>query len=296
MMGLLGHPALRVIRIGIGPLVLGDLHPGKWRDLTLGEVKALREAAYGGQAPDSSAATTEREAKPLLPSTIAIDGPSASGKSTIGGRLAHKLGYLYLDTGVMYRAVAAAVLARDVEVADEAAVTALAGQVEIQVASPTIADGRDVTVLADGVDISWDIRRPAVERAVSPVSAYRGVRQAMVQQQRRIAQGGRVVMVGRDIGTVVLPDADLKIYLDAALQVRAERRYQERLARGEQSERAQVLAELRRRDEIDSQRQHSPLAVAPDAIIIDSTNLGIDEVMALVGHLLERWSQTHRPV
>jgi cytidylate kinase len=158
----------------------------------------------------------------------------------------------------------------------------------------TVADGRDVTVLADGVDISWDIRKPEIERAVSPVSAYRGVRQAMVVQQRRIALSGRVVMVGRDIGTVVLPDADLKIYLDAALQVRAERRYRERLARGEQAALDQVLTELRRRDEIDSQRQHSPLAAAPDAIVIDSTSLSIDEVMAFVRQLLARWTQTHQ--
>jgi cytidylate kinase len=173
-------------------------------------------------------------------------------------------------------------------------VTTLAEQVELQVLPATIADGRDVTVLADGADISWDIRKPAIERAVSPVSAYRGVRQAMVLQQRRIALDGRAVMVGRDIGTVVLPDADLKIYLDAALQVRAERRYRERLARGEQAILDQVLVELRRRDEIDSQRQHSPLAAAPDAIVIDSTNLSIDEVMAFVRQLLQRWTQTHQ--
>jgi cytidylate kinase len=117
----------------------------------------------------------------------------------------------------------------------------------------------------------------------------------MVVQQRRIAQSGRVVMVGRDIGTVVLPDADLKIYLDAALQVRAERRYRERVARGEQAALDLVLVELRRRDEIDSQRQHSPLAAASDAIIIDSSNLSIEEVMAYVRQLLQRWAQARHP-
>jgi cytidylate kinase len=295
MTALLGHEALRVIRISIGPLALGELRPGKWRDLAPGEVRALRDAAYGGHPPELDVASTERKTKPLLPNTIAIDGPSASGKSTIGARLAKELGYLYLDTGVMYRAVAAVVLARGVSVSDETAVTALAEQIDLQVLPPAVADGRDVTVVADGADISWDIRKPEIERAVSPVSAYRGVRQAMVLQQRRIAQSGRVIMVGRDIGTVVLPEADLKVYLDAALQVRAERRYRERVARGEQAVLDQVLVELRRRDEIDSQRQHSPLAAAPDAIVIDSTNLSIDEVMAFVRQLLRRWAQTRHP-
>ncbi len=304
MMALLGHPALRVIRIGLGPLVLGDLRPGKWRDLTPGEVRALREAAFPpslrhagqgrtqpGEPRDESA---ERKMKPLRPSTIAIDGPAASGKSTIGGRLAGEYGYLYLDTGVMYRAVAAAALARGIPITDEAAVTALAEQMDLQITTPTVADGRDVTVMADGADFSWEIRKPEVEQAVSPVSAYRGVRQAMVQQQRRIAAAGRVVMVGRDIGTVVLPDADLKIYLDAALQERATRRHRERLERGEQADFDRVLGELRRRDEIDSQRQHSPLAAAPDAIMIDSTTMTVDEVVDRVRGLAKRWAGAHR--
>jgi cytidylate kinase len=294
MVALLGHPALRVIRIGLGPLALGDLRPGKWRDLTPGEVHALVEAAWRGQLDGPGAGQTERKQEPLRPSTIAIDGPAASGKSTIGRRLADEYGYLYLDTGVMYRAVAAAALARGIPIADEAAVTALAEQFDLQVLVPTVADGRDVTVLVDGADISWDIRKPEVERAVSPVSAYRGVRQAMVMQQRRIAACGHVVMVGRDIGTVVLPDADLKIYLDATLQVRAARRHRERLARGEQADFEQVLAELRRRDEIDSQRQHSPLAIAPDAIIVDSSNMAIAEVVRRVNGLVERWAAARR--
>jgi cytidylate kinase len=294
MVALLGHPALRVVRIGLGPLVLGSLRPGKWRDLTPGEVRALRESAYRGQPPTQEASSTPKKGKLLAPNTIAIDGPAASGKSTIGRRLADNLDYLYLDTGVMYRAVAAIALARGVSIPDEAAVTALADGMDLKVMQPTVADGRDVTVLVDGVDVSWDIRKPEVERAVSPVSAYRGVRQAMVRQQRQIAAGGRVVMVGRDIGTVVLPDADLKIYLDAALAVRAERRYRERLGRGEQSDFERVLAEMRRRDEIDSQRQHSPLAAAPDAIVIDSTHMDIETVMVHVSRLLNHWCETRR--
>lgn len=282
MVALLGHPARRVIRIGLGPLSLGDLKPGEWRDLTPGEIKALREAAFGAEQARALKSSQERKTKRLIPTTIAIDGPSASGKSTIGGLLARELNYLYFDTGVMYRAVAAVALARGIPIEDEAAITALAEQVRLEVLPPTVDDGRDVTVLADGQDITRDLRRRNVEKAVSPVSAYPGVRAALKVQQRRIGEAGRVVMVGRDIGTAVLPDAELKIYLDATLTERARRRYRERLARGEQVEMEQVLQDVRRRDEIDSTRQHAPLTVAEDAIIVDSTNLTIDEVLQRV--------------
>ncbi len=282
MVALLGHPAQRVIRVGLGPLALGDLRPGEWRDLTPGEVRALQEAASRGEQAEAPSSAKERKAKRLLPRTIAIDGPSASGKSTIGGLLARELQYLYFDTGVMYRAVAAVALARGIPIHDEAAITALAEAVRLEVLPPTVDDGRDVTVLADGQDITWDLRRRDVEKAVSPVSAYPGVRAALRVQQRRIGEAGRVVMVGRDIGTVVLPDAELKIYLDATLAERARRRYRERLARGEQVELEQVLQDVRRRDEIDSTRQHAPLMAAEDAIIVDSTDLTVNEVLQRV--------------
>lgn len=287
MVALLGHPALRVIRIGLGPLALGDLAAGRWRELTPGEVRALREAAFhGGQGGEGAPAGQERNSGALSPSTIAIDGPSASGKSTIGGLLARKLGYLYLDTGVMYRAVAAVALARKVPVADEAAVTELAERLTIDIQPPAVQDGRDVTVLADGEDVTWAIRTPEVEKAVSPVSTYAGVRRALTQQQRRIGVRGQVVMVGRDIGTVVLPDADLKIYLDATLPERAQRRYRERRARGELVELEQVQKDVRRRDQIDSGRQHAPLAAAADAVVVDSTGLTIQQVLDRVAALV----------
>ncbi len=288
MVALLGHPAQRVIRIGLGPLTLGDLRPGKWRDLTPGERKSLHEAVGHIPLPGAERAPTERKHRALIPNTIAIDGPSASGKSTIGGLWAEELGYLYFDTGVMYRAVAAAALSRGVPIEDEAAITALSEQVRIEVLPPTIADGRDVTVLVDGVDVSWDIRRPECEKAVSPVSAYRGVREAMRLQQRRIGEHGRVVMVGRDIGTVVLPDAELKIYLDASLAERARRRYLQRKARGENVELERVIQDVRRRDEYDSTRQHGPLAAAPDAIVVDTTGLSIEQVVERVRVLLKQ--------
>jgi len=293
MVGLLGHPALRVIRVGLGPLELTDLPSGKWRDLTSDEVAALRAVAQRGDSVDSQArqsgGAVERPPS-SVPSTIAIDGPSASGKSTIGALLARELDYLYFDTGVMYRAITWVALAQQVSIEDEAAVTALAEQVRLEVLAPTVADGRDMTVLADGEDITLAIRQPRVERVVSPVSAYAGVRAALTAQQRRIGQAGRVVMVGRDIGTVVMPDADLKIYLDASVRERAHRRYRERLARGEQADPDQVLAEMKRRDHIDSHREHAPLAAASDAIVVDSTALSIDEVLALVRGLLKRWA------
>jgi cytidylate kinase len=221
------------------------------------------------------------------PSTIAIDGPAASGKSTIGGLLAERLGYLYFDTGVMYRAVTWAALVRGIAIEDEAGVTALADDLAIDVVLPTVDDGRQYTVLADGQDVTWEIRQPAVDRGVSPVSAYAGVRAALTAQQRRIGRKGRIVMVGRDIGTVVLPDADLKIYLAATVEERAGRRYQEALARGEVVDYDAVLALMRRRDQIDSHRALAPLRVAEDAIVIDTTAMSVRQVMERVFNLVE---------
>lgn len=215
-------------------------------------------------------------------STIAIDGPAASGKSTIGGLLAERLGYVYLDTGVMYRAVTWAALEQGIPIEDEEAVTALARRLKIDILRPVVDDGRQYTVLADGQDVTWQIRSPAVNAGVSPVSAYPGVRRALTEQQRCLGARGRIVMVGRDIGTVVLPDADLKIYLDATLEQRAGRRYQENLARGDAADYEQVLASVRGRDVIDSSRAVAPLRPAGDAVVIDTTPLTIEEVLERV--------------
>jgi cytidylate kinase len=210
---------------------------------------------------------------------VAIDGPAASGKSTVGGRLAAKLGYLYFDTGVMYRTVTWAALKRGIPIEDEAAVTKLAESLHIEVTHPTVEDGRQYTVYADGEDITWQIREPEVNRYVSPVSAYRGVRRALTEQQRRIGAAGGVVMVGRDIGSVVLPEAEVKVYLDATLEERARRRYLEALQRGTPREYAEVLEELKLRDRIDSTREQAPLCVAEGAVVIDSTHLTVEEVV-----------------
>jgi cytidylate kinase len=214
------------------------------------------------------------------PSVIAIDGAAASGKSTLGSILAQRLGYVYFDTGVMYRAVTWAALERGIAIEDEARVTALAKSLVIEVTPPNQDDGRQYTVYADGRDVTWAIRQAPVDSAVSPVSAYPGVRRALTEQQRRIAASGSMVMVGRDIGTVVLPDADLKLYIQASVEERARRRYLERLERGEDVDYQEVLDSMRRRDQIDSQRAHAPLRPADDAIIIDTDGLDIDEVLA----------------
>lgn len=215
-------------------------------------------------------------------STIAIDGPAGSGKSTVGAALARRLGYTYFDTGVMYRAVTDAALKRGIPIHDEAAITQLAQTLHIDVLPPTAADGRQYTVLADGEDVTWDIRRPQVNANVSIVSQYPGVRRAMTPQQRRIAERGGVVMVGRDIGTVVLPDADLKIYLDATLEERARRRWREERARGQERPFEQVLADVRGRDELDSRRAVAPLRPADDAVILDTTHMSEEEVIERV--------------
>jgi cytidylate kinase len=219
--------------------------------------------------------------------TIAIDGPAASGKSTVGEALARRLNYLYFDTGVMYRAVTWAALERGIPIEDEDAVTALARELRIEVTEPTAADGRQYTVLADGVDVTWAIRTPAVDANVSPVSAYPGVRRALVAQQRRVAAGVAVVMVGRDIATVVLPDADLKIYLDATVEERARRRWREREERGKDVDYQAVLESMRRRDQIDSSRDASPLRPARDSVLIDTTDLTVDQVVAEAERLVE---------
>jgi cytidylate kinase len=201
--------------------------------------------------------------------------------------LAARLGYLYFDTGVMYRAVTWAALREGIDISDELAVTTLAQRLEIDVRPPTIADGRQYTVLADGRDVTWSIREDAVDANVSPVSAYRGVRKALVAQQRRISAQGPVVMVGRDIGTIVLPNADLKIYLDADIDERAKRRYRELIAREQEADYEDVLTSMQRRDEIDSGREVSPLVPAEDAIIIDTSDLTIADVMAVIEGLMQ---------
>ncbi len=210
--------------------------------------------------------------------TITLDGPAASGKSTMGQRIAKKLNFIYLDTGVMYRAVTLAALTKNVDINDELLVTEVAKTIDLEIRPPSINDGRSNDILLEGEDVTWTIRLPDVEAHVSQVSAYKGVRTAMTKKQREIGAKGGVVMVGRDIGTVVLPEAEIKLYLDASVEERARRRHLELVNRGKDSNYEFVLEDLKRRDKIDSSREIAPLKPAEDAIIIDSDNMNIEQV------------------
>ena len=214
------------------------------------------------------------------PKIIAIDGPAASGKTTIANQLAEKWGYFFFDTGVMYRAVTWLALHNNLSTKDEEAVSKLAHEVKIDVLPPSKEDGREYDVLADGVDVTWCIREQRVDKKVSRVSAYPEVRKALTSQQRRIGLRGNVIMVGRDIGTVVLPEADLKIYLDASVEERARRRHKQRIDRGEEANFEKILKTLMKRDRIDSTREVAPLCAADDAVFINTDNLEISEVLS----------------
>ena len=230
----------------------------------------------------------------MAPSIIAIDGPVASGKSSIGKRLADRLGYLFFDTGVMYRAVTYLALRKLGKAHEAEAVTALASRVHIDILPPTKADGRDSTILVrfgEGPehtpeDITWPIRGKEVENNVSLVAAVPEVRRILTAQMRRVGLRGRVVMVGRDVGTVILPEADLKVFLTAPVETRARRRFEEVSARGETRDYAEVLANLRERDRIDSSRAVAPLRRADDAKVLDTTDLSVDEVLAEIEQLV----------
>ena len=222
--------------------------------------------------------------KQFPPSIIALDGPAASGKSTLGNKLALSLGYLFFDTGIMYRAITWIALQHDLDLKNEAIITELAQKAQIDIRPPSKDDGRACDVVLEDKDVTWDMRGGNVDANVSIVSAYAGVRKTLSEQQRRIGMRGKVVMVGRDIGTVVLPEADLKIYLDASAEERAKRRYDELIARGEKADYDEILRKVIERDRIDSTRAVAPLRPADDAIIIDSDKMDIEQVFS---HVME---------
>lgn len=230
-----------------------------------------------------------------LPDVITIDGPAASGKSTIGLMLAERLGYLCLDTGSMYRALTLAAIRHDIKPEDGDGILRLAKTCDLDI-YPVAGeiDGRHNTVLLDGVDVTWDLRLPEVDASVSQVSTYPEVRAEMVRRQRMVGQRGRVVMIGRDIGTVVMPDAALKLYITATAEERARRRLIDRRRQGHDDDFQAILADVMRRDHIDSSRQHSPLKPAPDAEIIDTTHRTADEVIEEVMALVMRVSSEER--
>jgi cytidylate kinase len=209
---------------------------------------------------------------------ITIDGPVGSGKSTVARRVADLLGYVYLDSGAMYRGVAWKALREHVPLDSEESVAALAGATRIDLLSST----GGFRVLVDGTDVTEQIRSAAVAQAASKVAVIAGVRTVLVAEQRRAAGGGGVVMEGRDIGTVVLPDADLKIFLDASVEVRAERRRLEHAQKGEHLEFSEVLEEVRQRDRRDRGRAVSPLVRADDAVLVDNTAMSAEETARLI--------------
>ena len=222
------------------------------------------------------------------PLRITIDGPAGSGKSTIGEQLARQLGYLYVDTGAMYRAVAWLALHEGVDINDGSALAKLAQGAEIDISHPHVADGRQYTVTVHDRDVTWDIRNAQVTRAVSPAASHPEVRAVLIAQQRAMAQQGRVVMVGRDIGAVVLPDAELKIYLTASLEERARRRHTEMVERHGEHDPAlpsieAVIHDIERRDEIDRENMQP----ARDAIVIETDHLSVPQVLKVISHYVE---------
>lgn len=215
-----------------------------------------------------------------VPHVIAIDGPAASGKTTIGRKLAKQIGYVMLDTGVMYRAATVGALIANIDPGDEDAVTAYAQAIAIRIDAPDgFSDGRAYSVLVNGIDLTWQLRSELTDKYVSQVAAWPGVRAEMVRRQRTIGQAGKVVMIGRDIGTVVLPDAPLKLYMIASAEERAARRFAENEKRGDHTSFQHILDEIVRRDEEDSSRKHSPMRAASDAHTIDTTGKTPDQIL-----------------
>ena len=271
-----GYHVERLIRTRLGPLALDGLRAGAWRALRSAEVEALAGARPRVKAAD-----------PRRPFSVAIDGPSGSGKSTIGHLLAQRIGANFVDTGLMYRALTLAALERGVDPEDGETLGRLARQVRIRVRRPRREQtDRRETVLLDGRDVTAEARTPRVDRAVSSVSRHAAVREAMLHLQRSAAKRSDTVMVGRDIGTVVLPEATLKVFLTASAAVRAKRRAAE-MGRPDRGDR--YLAEIERRDAADIGRAVAPLRKPSGALVLDTGEMDVAAcVDAIAGHLPPR--------
>ena len=274
----------RLVRVRLGPLTIRGLALGEWRPLTATEVRRLVGQAPGPPRERGLRRSAEARNGPL---TVAIDGPSGSGKSTIGHVLAQRIDATFVDTGLMYRALTLAALQRGISPDDGESLGRLATTVSIEVERPRPdQEGRRETVLLDGRDVTNEARTPRVDRAVSGVSRHAPVRRAMLRLQRHEARRRDTVMVGRDIGTVVLPLATLKVFLTATAAVRAARRASEM---GRQDRFERYLHEIEERDAADSQRAVAPLRKAHDALVIDTGELSVDaSVDEIVRHLPAR--------
>ena len=217
-----------------------------------------------------------------VPRTIALDGPAGVGKSTIGKMLADRHQYLFLDTGVLYRAVSLVAVRQGIAAADADRLREVARDLDVEILRAEPESEFMYRVAIDGEDVTEILRSSEVEQIVSEVSAHRQVRAELLQRQREIARARPSVLVGRDIGTVVLPDADLKVYLDATLEERTMRRHRERLQQDPEYPYERVLAELQRRDKLDAERASSPLRVPDDALVLDTTGKDVDAVLLAI--------------
>lgn len=222
--------------------------------------------------------------------TIAIDGPAAAGKSTVADLVAQALDAVVFDTGILYRAVTLLAVESGVDPTNETTLAEIAATIDADVRPPSVTDGRKIDVYLRGRDVTWDLRSPEVDSLLSPIAALPAVRQALMEPQRRIGRSGRVVVVGRDIGTVVLPDADLKIFLMASPFERARRRHEEMVAAGKEQPFDAVIDALTRRDKIDSERALAPLMPAADALVIDSDGIPATEVAR---RIVAEFEKTH---
>jgi cytidylate kinase len=228
--------------------------------------------------------------------TIAIDGPAGSGKSSVARRVANILGYLYMDSGAMYRAVALKALRKKLSLTDEPALGTMARGTHIELRRPSAqqeAGGAKNCVFLDGVEVTDEIRTEEVAQAASRLATIQEVREVLVAEQQRAGAGGGIVMEGRDIGTVVFPKAELKIFLEASPEVRAERRWKEHQEKGDAISLEEVVEEVRQRDRRDRERKVSPLVRAADAVLVDNTAMGIEETARVIVMLVkERESGT----
>lgn len=215
-----------------------------------------------------------------MENVIAIDGPGGAGKSTIAKLLANKLNYLHLDTGAMYRAVTLAALRRNIDFKAEEKLVDLAKKIDI-----TFDEQGEIFL--NGENVSEEIRTAEVNAHVSETAAVKGVREVLVEKQKQLAQNNKVVMDGRDITTVVLPEAEHKFFLTASLEERAKRRYQEVKSKGETADYEKIKKSIARRDKLDSEREHSPLKQAEDAVLVDTTDLSIEQVLVKMIKIIE---------